>query len=110
LRDRHIACFDYAQSANPPVLHRKEESLRPDNEQFEKFARLTTQEEKAGLLDETSSIGTRAGWQSRRGCARLSVERPSPGEGNRDLIPHDADDESKILAALAAAWKFAGEN
>jgi DNA phosphorothioation-associated putative methyltransferase len=65
LRDRHIACFDYAQSPNPPVLHRKEKFLRPDDDRYEKFARLTAQEEKAGVLDETSSIGTRAGWQSR---------------------------------------------
>jgi len=30
-----------------------------------RFARLTRQEEKHGLLDETSTIGTREGWQRR---------------------------------------------
>ena len=59
------ACFDYAQSENPPVLHRKEKFLQPDDERYEKFARLTAQEEKAGLLEGTSSIGTRDGWQAR---------------------------------------------
>ena len=30
-----------------------------------KFARLTQQEEKHGLLDDTAMIGTREGWQAR---------------------------------------------
>ncbi|MGA8352083.1 MAG: hypothetical protein WB773_30115 [Isosphaeraceae bacterium] len=30
-----------------------------------KFARLTRQEEKHGLLDETATIGTREGWERR---------------------------------------------
>jgi hypothetical protein len=30
-----------------------------------KFERLTRQEERAGLLDETASIGTRDGWAER---------------------------------------------
>jgi hypothetical protein len=47
------------------VLHRKEAFLLPDDPRRSKFARLTTQEERAGLLDETASIGTRAGWAER---------------------------------------------
>jgi DNA phosphorothioation-associated putative methyltransferase len=65
LRTRKIECFDYSQSANPPVLHRKETFVHPDHELREKFARLTAQEEKAGLLDDPSSIGTRDGWARR---------------------------------------------
>jgi hypothetical protein len=30
-----------------------------------KFERLTRQEERAGLLDETATIGTRLGWAER---------------------------------------------
>ena len=89
LRDRHIACFDYAESPNPPVLHRKEKFLRPDDEQYEKFARLTAQEEKNGLLDETSSIGTREGW------ARRLSERGFALKGHRlvrtSVGPHEWD-------------------
>jgi len=47
------------------VLHPKETFLQPDHSDREKFARLTAQEEKTGLLDETAAIGTRARWQAR---------------------------------------------
>ena len=65
LRTRELACYDYAQSANPPVLHRKETFLHPDHPLAAKFARLTRQEEQHGLLAETAAIGTRAGWEER---------------------------------------------
>jgi hypothetical protein len=47
------------------VLHRKETFLLPDHPLNAKFARLTQQEERHGLLDDAASIGTRAGWQAR---------------------------------------------
>ncbi len=56
---------DHAASANPPALHRKEAFLLPDDPRREKFARLTAQEERAGLRDETATIGTRTGWAER---------------------------------------------
>src|SRR4051812_7641699 len=52
LRTRQIECFEYGQSGNPPVLHRKESFLLPDHPSRAKFARLTAQEEKHRLLDE----------------------------------------------------------
>jgi DNA phosphorothioation-associated putative methyltransferase len=65
LRTRQIECYDYGQSANPPVLHRKDSFLHPEHELREKFARLTAQEEKHGLLEDPSGIGTRDGWSRR---------------------------------------------
>jgi DNA phosphorothioation-associated putative methyltransferase len=65
LRTRELHCYDYAGSDNPPVLHRKETFLHAEHALFAKFARLTEQEEKHGLLNETASIGTRAGWARR---------------------------------------------
>lgn len=65
LRRRELDCFDYANHANPPILHRKETFLRPDDPRFAKFARLTKQEDKHGLLDEPAQIGTRDGWLAR---------------------------------------------
>jgi DNA phosphorothioation-associated putative methyltransferase len=65
LRTRQIECYDYAQSANPPVLHRKESFLPPSDPLHAKFVRLTAQEEKHGLLDDASGIGTRDGWARR---------------------------------------------
>lgn len=51
LRTRALDCYDYAESANPPILHRKETFLHPAHRLHAKFARLTQQEEKAGLLE-----------------------------------------------------------
>jgi DNA phosphorothioation-associated putative methyltransferase len=65
LRTRQIECYDYGQSSNPPILHRKESFLLKAHPLWAKFARLTGQEEKAGLLDDTSGIGTRDGWERR---------------------------------------------
>jgi DNA phosphorothioation-associated putative methyltransferase len=65
LRTRELDCHDYAASTNPPVLHRKEAFLPSDHPLRARFARLTQQEEKHGLLDNTSTIGTRQGWQHR---------------------------------------------
>jgi DNA phosphorothioation-associated putative methyltransferase len=65
LRTREIDCFDYTASTNPPVLHRKETFLANDHPLHAKFARLTQQEEKHGLLDDTATIGTRESWEAR---------------------------------------------
>lgn len=65
LRSRELNCFDYANSDNPPILHRKEAFLEPDHPSFKKFARLTKQEEDCGLLTDSATIGTRDGWECR---------------------------------------------
>jgi DNA phosphorothioation-associated putative methyltransferase len=65
LRTRQIDCNDYSQSANPPVLHRKETFLHRDHPLCAKFARLTQQEEKHGLPTESAMIGNREGWRAR---------------------------------------------
>ena len=40
----------YAQTANPPILHRKETFISPDHPLYETFRYLTYQEEVLGLL------------------------------------------------------------
>jgi DNA phosphorothioation-associated putative methyltransferase len=65
MRTLNVDCYDYAQSTNPPILHRKETFLASDHPLRDKFAKLTKQEEQHGLLDETATIGTREGWQTR---------------------------------------------
>jgi hypothetical protein len=64
LRTRQLECYEYGGSANPPILHRKETFLHPDHESRAQFARLTTQEERHGLLADTAGMGTRAGWEA----------------------------------------------
>jgi DNA phosphorothioation-associated putative methyltransferase len=65
LRTRQLECYEYGQSANPPILHRKETFLHPGHESHAKFSRLTKQEEAHGLLTDTAGIGTRDGWEAR---------------------------------------------
>src|SRR5262249_53895010 len=88
LRSRQVECYDYAPSANPPVLHRKETFLAPDHPLPAQFARLPAQEERCGLLDDASGIGTRDGWARRlreRGYAlkghRLVKATGAPEQG-----------------------------
>jgi DNA phosphorothioation-associated putative methyltransferase len=65
LRTRQLECYDYAQSANPPILHRKETFLHQGHPLYAKFARLSEQEERHGLLADAATIGTRSGWEGR---------------------------------------------
>ncbi len=65
LRNLDINCYDYTSSANPPLLHRKETFLESSDSRYEKFSRLTRQEEKNGLLLNASAIGTVNGWANR---------------------------------------------
>ncbi len=58
-------CTDYSQCANPPVLHRQEALLLPDDPHRQRFARLTAQEEKHALLNDPSAIGTKDSWSKR---------------------------------------------
>ena len=51
---------------NPPILHRKETFLTKDNENYEKFSKLTKQEEEASLLNPKIShkIGFQKFWDN----------------------------------------------
>ena len=55
-----------------------------------KFARLTQQEEKHGLLDDSSAIGTREGWSSRL------AERGFALKGHR-LVKVNAQETAKFI-------------
>lgn len=52
---------DYADSTNPPILHRKEAFLDELHPDFEACQALTKREEEMGLLSR-NDIGTRNGW------------------------------------------------
>jgi DNA phosphorothioation-associated putative methyltransferase len=64
LKALHVYHRDYRSFSNPPVLHRKETFVSVDYPGREKFAKLTAQEEKAGLFSDAASIGTRDGWRA----------------------------------------------
>ena len=81
LSSRYI---DYATSADPPVLHRKELFVDSDYPRRELFAKLTAAEDRHGLLSDSAPIGSRRAWEqilqahgfTIRGH-RLSRSRPS---------------------------------
>ena len=64
LRTGTIVRTDFRQRANPPILHRKETFLPPDDPRRGEFAALTRQEEEYGLYREPSKIGLRVHWQT----------------------------------------------
>jgi DNA phosphorothioation-associated putative methyltransferase len=54
---------DYSDSANPPLLHRKESFLDPMHPDYQRCLELTQREEALGLLSRTD-IGFRNGWRT----------------------------------------------
>lgn len=68
---------DYGKRANPPILHRKETFLLPEHPLYEKFSKLTRQEEVAGLLDDTARIGFQLNWD------RILAEKGLGFKGHR---------------------------
>ena len=65
LQTFRVSFRDYSKRANPPILHRKELFVPKGYPARSKFERLTRQEERWELLDETARIGTRHGWEER---------------------------------------------
>ena len=63
LRDLHVSYRDYTDSNDPPLWHRKETVITPDYPDYEKFFKLSQQEENWGLFDNLNSIKTLKGWQ-----------------------------------------------
>ncbi|MDJ0746090.1 MAG: DNA phosphorothioation-associated putative methyltransferase [Xenococcaceae cyanobacterium MO_167.B27] len=57
-----ILYSDLSDNNNPPVLHRKYTLVTPDYPDYEKFYRLTCQEEELGLLEDNDSIRRLQGW------------------------------------------------
>ena len=55
----------YAKQLNPPILHRKECFLPTDHPSWEEFHKLSMDEEKAGLLEDSKLIGFKENWENR---------------------------------------------
>jgi DNA phosphorothioation-associated putative methyltransferase len=65
MRTQELYSYEYSASENPPILHRKETFLETDHPLYQRFARLTQQEEKRDLLVDSASIGTKLAWEER---------------------------------------------
>lgn len=64
LRKLSVDWRDYATSANPPLLHRKEEFIGTADPARERYERLTRSEVRAGLYEHPERIGTLDGWRT----------------------------------------------
>jgi DNA phosphorothioation-associated putative methyltransferase len=62
LREQRVVVINYADRANRPILHRKELFVSAEHPKRGVFERLTSREERLGLLTETERIGTEVGW------------------------------------------------
>lgn len=85
LRDLHVSYRDYDTDDDPPVLHQKDALLSPDYPLYEKFAKLSRQEEDWGLLDDFHTISHRQGW------LRCLEEHCATLQGHRVVWRKDAD-------------------
>lgn len=74
LSDGVVTRTDYRARANPPILHRKETLLRPDDPRRPAFAALTRLAEEHKLFAEPHRIGTRKAWLERVEAAGLVVQ------------------------------------
>lgn len=80
------ATFDireYFDSDNPPILHRKETFVLPGYPHFDKFRKLTEQEESLGLLS-SPDIGYRRPWDNLLRSRGIRNEGHSVSEGNQE--------------------------
>lgn len=89
------------QDDNPPLLHQKDFLVTTDYPLYEKFAKLTRQQEDWGLLDDLEVIFDRRGWQKclEDHCAEL--------KGHRVVWRKDADPYQKKLVRSSVRAKQA---
>lgn len=53
---------NFRRSDNPPILHRKELLLRPDDPERSRYAGLTAELERRGLFSTAAQIGFKEAW------------------------------------------------
>jgi len=90
LRDLHVRYRDYDLD-NPPLLHQKDQLITGDYPGYSKFAKLSQQERKWGLLEDPKAIFDRRGWE------RCLAEHGAELRGHRVIWRKDATDYQKQL-------------
>ena len=73
LPSRQYCMTDYSNSANPPILHRKDLLVPPEYPLHAVFSRLTGMEEKYGLLNR-GDIGTSKQWKALLTAKNLTIK------------------------------------
>lgn len=90
---------DYSRRENPPILHRKETLLPPDDPRLLAFLAVTRKAEEKGLFADTKRIGTRAAWQRMLSEAGLKTDGPRLVDINDETVKI-----SREKTALARRW------
>jgi len=101
--DRSTVSYrSYAESLNPPILHRKELLLSSDDPRREVYAALTAAAESIGLFDEPKRIGYRRQWLAlvQEKGYRIDGHALVP-LGNDESIP----DATDVQVLLHAGWQ-----
>jgi DNA phosphorothioation-associated putative methyltransferase len=96
LRDLSVSYQDYSDLYNPPILVRKEAFVTASYPHYDKFAKLTRQEEKLGIFDKSGGFKERELLNClEENCVRI--------KGHRLFWRSDADPERLKMLQKAAA-------
>lgn len=108
--DGQVSYRSYADSANPPILHRKELLLPPDYPGRGEFAALTAQAEMLGLFEDSHLIGFAQAWESRiaRAGYYLSGHQLLPLGNDVRGAPDDEEEDGDAIARHRTALSRSG--
>ncbi|MDV7106081.1 DNA phosphorothioation-associated putative methyltransferase [Vibrio sp. TH_r3] len=101
----------YDKSDNPPILHRKETMILPENKYFDHFSHITQEGENAGLYDNSRLIGFKRSWENLiarygyelvdgrlfRNSAITQVKEPQIDRHRTALVRHELSAPMKTL-------------
>lgn len=99
LWDLHIRYQDHHPEDNPPLLHQKDQLIVPDYPGYAKFAKLSDQERKWGLLDDITTIVDRRNW------SRCLEKHGAKLQGHRVVWHKDVDPYQKKMISYAMQAK-----
>ena len=106
----------YAADGNPPLLHRKELLLAPEDPRATVWKALTAEVEAAGLFTDTSIIGHRLQWAEELRAKGYSVvghrlvaetaTESAPSEGLLEVQRHKtALERNRLSTPVQALWR-----
>ncbi|MCM1982007.1 DNA phosphorothioation-associated putative methyltransferase [Lyngbya confervoides] len=102
LQNLQVRYQDYDLDPRPPLLHAKDRLVAPDYPQFQKFARLTRQEEQWGLLDDPTEIRDRRQWE------QCLADHCATFRGHRLVRRPDADPIKLKFLKAQVRWRQTG--
>lgn len=115
LPEGKMAFTDYAQRSNPPILHRKELLLPPDDPRRPRFRALTQAAENFGLFANPNKIGTRSAWNALIADASLTLhngrlqavteEKIDVARHRTAIIRHDLSQPMQLLIRFGIVTK-----